>query len=133
MNEFLMLLPNAIGTVRYNWESQESIPDSQKQAYVDGYTNEMMHALVQRSILNPGDVGDPTVEFMKAREAAKKLLEDSGMTTILKSLELQVGNKECLDYLFQIERNPKFKGWENQALINAYIIETKTLLKQNNI
>jgi hypothetical protein len=130
--KFLMLLPDSMGSVDYMWESKQATPQKQQEGFIDSYTSEAMHALVQQAIFNPGSTFDPSVEFMKARDAGRKLMEDSGFTTIEKSIEIQVGNKECLDYLIKLENSPEFKGWVNPSFIQAFKTETKFILSNNN-
>lgn len=131
IDDFLMLIPNSIGNVQYKWKSENAISEKQKQSYIDGYTSEVMHAFVQKSMYDPANCGDPTTEFMKAREQGRKLADKSGMNEIIKTTELQVGNEECLRFIKKIEANPNFKGWTDENFIKAFIVETNELLKKN--
>jgi len=133
-NEFLMLLPNAIGTVEYKWKSLSSISQQQKEAFVDNYTCGLMHVLVRKAIYGNSDI-DVATDFMSARKKAKEMLEDSELSTIIKKTQLQIGNQECLDFVLKISDHPNFKGWVNEPLITAFIAETKSILKSqsNNV
>lgn len=124
-----MLFPGAIGNVQYKWESHNAVPQKQKESYIDGYTTEAMHALVQKAMYDPANCGDPTIEFMKAREQARELIDKSGMNEVVKTTELQVGNAECLAFIKKLEASPNFKGWVDENFIKAFIVETNEILK----
>jgi hypothetical protein len=129
MDEFLMLFPGAIGNVQYKWESHNAVSQKQKESYIDGHTAEAMHALVQKAMYDPANCGDPTTEFMKAREQARELIDKSGMNEVVKTTELQVGNAECLAFIKKLEASPNFKGWVDENFIKAFIVETNEILK----
>jgi len=129
MEEFLMLIPGSIGTVQYKWQHENAVPQKQKDAYVDGYTNEVMHAMVQKAMYDPENCGDPMTEFMKAREDARKMADKSGMNEVIKTTDLQVGNAECLSFIKKIQTHPNFNGWVNENFIKAFIVETQEILK----
>lgn len=127
-SEFLMLLPDAIGTVEYFWESSSAMSKHDIDICVDNFTNEAMHALIQRAMYEPGYTPDIGAEFLKSREQARDQISKSGMTNVIKATDLQVGNKECLDFVLRLQNDPRFKGWVNAPLITAYIIETQSIL-----
>lgn len=130
-DDFLMMLPNAIGRVVYFWDDENAVPKSQKEGYIDSFTTEVMHALVQRAMYEPGFACNPEVEFMKARESARNLMRKSGFERTLKTTEIQVGNKECLQFIQQLESNPSFRGWENENIILMYKKVTQDLINNN--
>jgi hypothetical protein len=90
-----------------------------------------MHVLVQRAMYEPGFTCNPEVEFMKARESARILMNKSGFERTLKTTEIQVGNKECLQFIQQLESNPSFRGWENENIILMYKKVTQDLINNN--
>lgn len=130
--DFYSMIPGAIDVVEYKYEVDIDIPQSQKESFIDNSTREAMHAIIHQSVLNPGESVNPAVEFEKARNTAKEQLENMGMNIHSKFAELQIGNEECLNFVLDMEKDPKFKGWVNQPLINAFILETKSIIAENS-
>jgi len=127
--EFYAMLPDAIGTVAYNWKApKKQISQVEEQAFIDNYTRESMYVLLNQARYDNGEIVPPEVKFMNARAEARKLLDETGPDTIIKRETLQVGNKECLDLVLKLQKSPNFKGWVNPGLINLYIQTTQKLL-----
>jgi len=130
MNEqFYGLMPGAIGSVAYRWKSKQKISQSETDAYIDNSAREAMYAHMNRRMYNPGEELPPIESvFMNARAEARTRLQNHSCNTIIKRETLQVGNKECLDLVLKLQRDPDFAGWVDTMFINLYILETKKLL-----
>lgn len=130
--DFYTMIPGAIGVIEYYWDDSENVPDKLKNIYVDSSVGETLHAMVQKSMMDPSYQPDIQAEYMKARSDARTNFTKSRLDTKIKFVELQVGNKECLDYVLKLQSDPNFKGWFDENIIKAYITETQSLLKQDN-
>ena len=111
-----------IGVVYWYEEEIMAMSDEQRQYIIDQDAKAAMYALIQSSTLNPNQgYVDVQAEYQKARRNGEVRAENIRKTRVLKRTHHQVGQKESIDELIEIEKKPQFRGWENPDIISSLI------------
>ncbi len=119
--DFLALVPGAIGQVTYRKKVTHEIPKKAKDDFIDRFVNSKMNAMMIKVRHNPGeDPADPMAEFMKAREIARAELEEGRVGTRTEAVNLQIGQAESYQLVAQIESDPDFVDWNFPELIKMF-------------
>lgn len=129
---FYAMMPDAIGWVNYRWNGKGNAMTAQEeQDFIDNYTREAMHVLVNKARYSNENILPPDITFFNARQAARDILNRMGPAIEMRKTDLQVGNQECLSYVYKLQTQPEFRGWVNPGLINLYCKVTSELLKSS--
>jgi hypothetical protein len=93
----------------------------QGQRFIDSQTRELTNTFDPPKGLSPAQYSELFVQhFTKSREESFKILDDSLKNNFKYGIVVQVGNKECLDEIEKLEKDPHFQGWENPELVNYF-------------
>jgi hypothetical protein len=68
-----------------------------------------------------------TNHFLKTREKSREFIDKNSKVSRFKILS-QIGNRECLSELENIESSENFDSWENPSLVNYFKEITKQYL-----
>lgn len=129
--QFYAMIHGAIGTVSYKWKTKDKTLSSQEeQKFIDDYVREAMNVLLTKARYSYENILPPNVAYFNARQEARRILNDMGPSVEIKSESLQVGNKECLEYVFKIQQDLNFMGWVNPSLVELYVKTTQEILNQ---
>lgn len=128
-DEFLSLFPSSIGELLYKKKIEFS--KEYQERYIDTYTNQTMHVYIQNDILMPvAQSLDPVSAYQKARLDAKAMLEkDSSMLFIF---DFQIGNKEMMKKMDEIESSLSFLCWDNPSFVKIIKEDYKKGLENGN-
>lgn len=115
-----------IGLVLYYIEDIIPMTDEQRQYIIDQDTKAALYALSQSAALNPNQgYVDVQSEILKARSQGAKRAEDLRKQLVQKATHHQVGQKESIDELLNIEKKHNFRGWVDPESTSVLINYTK--------
>jgi len=114
--DFISLEPGAFGELFYFRNTYNKLNQEEIDKFVNVYSNEVMHAYTQNDILNNRNDIDPITAYNKSRSDAKEILKKNSSERF--RIDFQIGNKECMEYITEIESLPDFEKWEDNNLIN---------------
>lgn len=112
---FYDLIPNSIGNISY--KKVLKISDEEKQKIVSKNSNERMRAFLNNFTygMTGNDPIDIQATFIKSREDSWNDLEEFYET---KYLTVQIGQKESIEAIGNIEKQEWFRGWENPYFVD---------------
>jgi len=111
-----------IGLVYWNEEVITPMSEEQRQQIIDQDSRASMYALIQSATLNPNQgYIDVQEEYAKSRRQGAERAEGLRKTTVVKKAHTQIGQKESIEELLEIEKNQAFRGWHDPELISRLI------------
>ena len=121
MIDYNNLIEGHIGTVHYFIEKTLPMSDAQQQKIVDGDSRAAMYAILQSAALGGQEPIDIQQAFNKSRMDGAKRAEDLRKQRVEKRTHHQIGQKESIEELKQIEKDPDFRGWYNPDIASRLI------------
>ncbi len=122
---FYDLEVGAIGYIMYKKNMLLSMNDGEKQSYIDQAANARMRAFINNvtygMTINDEGLDNQTMinnAFAKARKDSFGDLEDGNVGIELVSIPVQIGQKESLDLIENLEKREYFSGWADPNLVN---------------
>ena len=114
---FLDLIPNSMGQVSYR--KKKYMSEEQKQKALSEFTKRRFSDYINRLSMNSIGQVEPMNTFSKARSEAHEDIE-SFLGSEVVTVWIQVGQKESIDNISNIEKNEDFLGWENPHFIDVF-------------
>ena len=115
-----------IGVIYWYEEVVLPMTEEERQYIIDQDTKAALYALSQSASLNPNQgYIDIQAEITKARTQGTKRAEDLRKQLVQKATHHQVGQKESIDELLNIERKHNFRGWVDPESTSVLINYTK--------
>ncbi len=122
---FYNLEVGAIGYIMYRKNMLLSMNDGEKQSYIDQAANARMRAFINNvtygMTTNDEGLDNQTMinnAFVKARKDSFGDLEDGNVGIELVAVPVQIGQKESLDLIENLEKREYFSGWADPNLVN---------------
>jgi len=132
-DSFYAMIPGAMGWVHFKWKNkQKQLSQKEEEEFIDNYTRDAMNVLMTKDTYSYENVKHPYVAHFQARQDARRILDSTGPSIEIRKTDLQVGNKECLDYIYKMQKNKDFVEWINPQIIKLYIQVTKELIESSN-
>ena len=109
----------------YTFEKIE-VPETDKQKFIDSHTRTNQFDAPHG--LSSSQYGEMFItHFLKTRNSAREMLDDNSKIRHRYMGLFQIGNKECIDDLSNIEKDQNFHSWENESIVNYF----RTVSKNN--
>ena len=122
MIDYNQLVQGHIGTVHFYVEEILPMSDEQRQTIVDQDSRAAMYAIIQSSVADPG-AGMVNIQqaFEKSRRDGQQRAEDLTKLRVDKFTYHQIGQKESIQELKEIEAKVNFRGWYNPDIVSTLI------------
>lgn len=98
-----------------------SVPEQERQKFLDEQTREFSSGFNPPSGLNPLEYQNLFLEhFKNSRNKSKEILDKKTEQLTLNREVFQLKNDECMNRIISIESQENFHSWENQGLVDYF-------------
>lgn len=119
----------AVWKIVYYTVEKSSMPEEERQKFLDSQTREMNNFFQPPPGLSPADYAVLFMShFQKSRNEATDMVEKMSERKTRKIELFQVGNAECLAEIEKIKSSQDFYGWENPEMVHYYVQVSKKYL-----
>jgi hypothetical protein len=113
------MIPEDIITVNYFCKNNTSMLQHEREQYVDNYMRTYSDVMIKSAMYGQYDM-NPFVDYAQARKRAGDDF-DKQFSEIEQWVDIQMGNKEDVDYIEKLQKNPQFIRWGNPEFIKFFI------------